>query len=42
MMQHVANHGSYHRGQIATLLRQLGAKPAATDLIRFYRERGRA
>jgi uncharacterized damage-inducible protein DinB len=39
MLQHVVNHSSYHRGQIATLLRQLGAKPVATDLIVFYRER---
>lgn len=38
-LQHLANHGSYHRGQIATMLRQLGAKPAHTDLIVFYRER---
>ncbi len=41
-LQHVANHGSYHRGQIATMLRQLGAKPIATDLIFFYRERAAA
>jgi uncharacterized damage-inducible protein DinB len=39
MMQHLANHGSYHRGQVATMLRQLGEKPPATDLILFYRER---
>lgn len=39
MVQHVVNHGSYHRGQVATLLRQLGAKPAGTDLIAFYRGR---
>jgi uncharacterized damage-inducible protein DinB len=38
-IQHLANHASYHRGQIATMLRQLGAKPAHTDLIVFYRER---
>jgi len=38
-LQHVVNHGSYHRGQVATLLRQLGAKPSYTDLIYFYRER---
>ena len=38
MLQHLANHGSYHRGQITTLLRQLGAAPAATDLILYYRE----
>ena len=40
MLQHVVNHGSYHRGQITTLLRQLGHKaPESTDLIRFYRTR---
>ena len=39
MLQHLANHGTYHRGQLTTLLRQLGAKPTATDLIAFYRER---
>ncbi len=40
MLQHVVNHGSYHRGQVTTLLRQLGAAPARSmDLIAFYRER---
>jgi uncharacterized damage-inducible protein DinB len=39
IMQHVVNHGSYHRGQVTTLLRQLGAKSVGTDLISFYRER---
>jgi uncharacterized damage-inducible protein DinB len=39
LLHHVANHGTYHRGQIATMLRQLGAKPAATDLLIFYRDR---
>ena len=38
-MQHLANHGTYHRGQVTTLLRQLGAQPMATDLMHFYRER---
>jgi uncharacterized damage-inducible protein DinB len=36
---HVVNHGTYHRGQVTTLLRQLGAEPVLTDLIYFYRER---
>lgn len=41
MLQHVVNHASYHRGQITTMLRQLGAKPPkAMDLIGYYRERG--
>jgi len=39
MLQHVVNHASYHRGQVTTLLRQLGATPPkSTDLIAFYRE----
>ena len=38
-LQHLANHGTYHRGQVATLLRQLGATPILTDLMHFYRER---
>jgi len=37
-LQHLANHGTYHRGQITTMLRQLGAKPVSTDLIAFYRQ----
>ncbi len=41
-LQHLANHGTYHRGQITTLLRQLGAKPNLTDLMHFYRERSAA
>ena len=32
---HVANHGTYHRGQVATLLRQLGKKAASTDYLRW-------
>jgi uncharacterized damage-inducible protein DinB len=39
MMQHVVNHGTYHRGQVTTMLRQLGAKAQAMDLILFYRQR---
>jgi uncharacterized damage-inducible protein DinB len=41
-LQHIVNHGTYHRGQVATLLRQLGVKPASSDLIAFYRERAAA
>ena len=39
-MQHVVNHGTYHRGQITTMLRQLSATPIGTDMSRFYLERG--
>jgi len=37
MFRHLINHSSYHRGQIVTFLRQLGATPPSTDLILFYR-----
>lgn len=41
MLQHVVNHASYHRGQVTTMLRQLGVTPPKSmDLITFYRERG--
>jgi uncharacterized damage-inducible protein DinB len=40
MLQHVVNHASYHRGQVTTMLRQLGAEPAKSmDMIAFYRGR---
>jgi len=35
MMQHVVNHSTYHRGQIVTLLRQLGQEPPGTDFSTF-------
>jgi uncharacterized damage-inducible protein DinB len=41
-LQHLTNHGTYHRGQVTTLLRQLGAEPILTDLMHFYRERSSA
>ena len=39
MIVHVVNHGAYHRGQVATMLRQLGARPSqSTDMIVFFRD----
>lgn len=41
MVQHVVNHASYHRGQVTTMVRQVGGEPPLSqDLITFYRERG--
>lgn len=34
-MYHVVNHSTYHRGQLSTMLRQLGAQPIPTDLLVF-------
>jgi len=38
LMQHLANHSTYHRGQVVAMLRQAGIKPVGTDLITFYRQ----
>jgi len=38
LMQHLANHSTYHRGQVATMMRQLGAEPLATDFHVFLVE----
>jgi uncharacterized damage-inducible protein DinB len=38
LMRHVVNHSTYHRGQLATLLRQLGHTPPNTDFTRYLRE----
>jgi len=41
MVQHVVNHASYHRGQITTMLRQIGAQPPKPlDMIAYYRVQG--
>jgi uncharacterized damage-inducible protein DinB len=37
IMIHLVNHGSYHRGQVAVLLRERGYKPVNTDLITYDR-----
>jgi uncharacterized damage-inducible protein DinB len=36
MMVHLLNHQSYHRGQVATLLRQLGIQPPQVDFLVAY------
>lgn len=33
VLRHIVNHGTYHRGQIASKLRLLGHEPPQTDLI---------
>ncbi len=39
VLQHLAMHSMFHRGQLVTLLRQVGAtKIPATDLIVYFRE----
>lgn len=38
LMQHMANHSTYHRGQISLMMRQLKAEPVATDFHVFLVE----
>jgi uncharacterized damage-inducible protein DinB len=40
LVRHVVNHGTYHRGQLVTLLRQLGKAPPSTDYVQYLRETG--
>jgi uncharacterized damage-inducible protein DinB len=35
-VMHVVNHGTLHRGQVVTMLRQLGHKAPKTDLLYYY------
>ena len=37
-LRHLVDHSTYHRGQVVTLLRQLGHTPPNTGMIRFFRE----
>lgn len=37
ILTHIFNHGTYHRAQIATLMRQQGLQPVITDYIAFAR-----
>jgi len=37
IVMHVVNHATLHRGQVMSMLRQLGIAPPQTDLITFYR-----
>ena len=39
MLRHVVNHSTYHRGQITTMLRQLGKEATSTDFILYIREK---
>ncbi len=37
LLLHYANHSTYHRGQLVTMLRQVGATPPNTDYTPFVR-----
>src|SRR5215472_8274080 len=42
LMQHLVNHSTYHRGQVAVMMQQLDAKPLPTDFHVFLLECPRA
>jgi uncharacterized damage-inducible protein DinB len=35
MFRHIVNHSTYHRGQLVTMLRQVGARAPSTDFLVF-------
>ena len=39
LLQHLANHSTYHRGQVALLMRQLGHSAVETDFAEFLMAR---
>lgn len=39
LLCHVCNHGTYHRGNITAMLRQMGHRGAPTDYVLFLMER---
>jgi uncharacterized damage-inducible protein DinB len=39
---HLVNHSTYHRGQVVSLLRQMGYEPPSTDLSYYFVERAAA
>ena len=41
LMLHLVNHSTYHRGQVTTLLRQLGATPISTDFVLYCGEKAK-
>jgi len=42
MLQHVVNHATYHRGQLTTMFRELGATPRALDFLVYFDETAEA
>jgi uncharacterized damage-inducible protein DinB len=41
-VMHLVNHSTYHRGQVVSLLRQMGYAAPSTDLIVYFYERAGA
>jgi Uncharacterized protein conserved in bacteria len=42
IVEHVVNHGTYHRGNIAAMIRQQGHAGTSTDYVFYLMEKGRS
>ena len=40
IITHISHHGSYHRGQLANMIRMAGEKPVSTDYFLFSIQKG--
>jgi uncharacterized damage-inducible protein DinB len=40
ILAHMVNHGTYHRGQVASLIKKSGGNPPETDYIVYVRQKG--
>lgn len=38
LLRHMVNHSTYHRGQVTTMLRQLGHDAVGNDLVLYFRQ----
>lgn len=42
LLLHLVNHSTYHRGQVTTMLRQVGAAPLSTDMVIFFSDKNKS
>jgi uncharacterized damage-inducible protein DinB len=38
LLQHVVNHATHHRSEVATMVTMIKGSPASTDMVLYYRQ----